>query len=293
MPQCCLSISYSINLLTLFNGRLMDDYANLLVSEKSEGGNRLLLKKIRFYNSTIVHIKNAQAMMRTLEGKIYNVYPGSLCYIEKNVIANVELNTLEEGILYEIYNIDDRLLHRICEAMEPLFFKQNISNFSRERIFSCSLSEADRDVFNQLISGDIPLYRKVYIVTYLVSRFQSIESLLYSIFSSKNTTLTERIKEIIESDLSKPWRLADLSTILHMSEVTIRKKLKKENNNFHSLLLDIRMYNAAKMVSSTEKHINSIAYDTGYTSTSYFISNFKKYFGFTPRQFSLKIKNRK
>ncbi|MSG11395.1 AraC family transcriptional regulator, partial [Escherichia coli] len=37
-------------------------------------------------------------------------------------------------------------------------------------------------------------------------------------------------------------------------------------------------------------HINSIANEVGYTSTSYFIRNFKEFFGITPKQFSLKVK---
>ncbi|HGX9551638.1 TPA: AraC family transcriptional regulator, partial [Escherichia coli] len=39
-------------------------------------------------------------------------------------------------------------------------------------------------------------------------------------------------------------------------------------------------------------HINRISYDVGYTSTSYFIRNFKNYFGITPKQFSLKVKRK-
>ncbi|WP_224788349.1 helix-turn-helix transcriptional regulator, partial [Citrobacter amalonaticus] len=85
-------------------------------------------------------------------------------------------------------------------------------------------------------------------------------------------------------------RLADLANILHMSEVSIRKKLEKESNNFNTLVLDIRMHQAAKLITTTEKHINSIANEVGYTSTSYFIRNFKEFFGITPKQFSLKVK---
>ncbi|HDV8554419.1 AraC family transcriptional regulator, partial [Escherichia coli] len=105
-------------------------------------------------------------------------------------------------------------------------------------------------------------------------------------------TFTEKLKKIIEADLSRGWKLSDLRDILHMSEVSIRKKLERENNNFNALVLDIRMQHATKMITSTEKHINRISYDVGYTSTSYFIRNFKNYFGITPKQFSLKVKRK-
>ena len=67
---------------------------------------------------------------------------------------------------------------------------------------------------------------------------------------------------------------------------------EKENNNFNNLILDIRMQHAARLITTTEKHINSISDEVGYVSTSYFIRNFKSYFGITPKQFSLKVKRK-
>ncbi|WP_460898830.1 helix-turn-helix transcriptional regulator, partial [Staphylococcus aureus] len=75
-------------------------------------------------------------------------------------------------------------------------------------------------------------------------------------------------------------------------EVSIRKKLEKENNYFNNLILDIRMPHAARLITTTEKHINSISDGVGYVSTSYFIRYFKSYFCITPKQFSLKVKRK-
>lgn len=81
-----------------------------------------------------------------------------------------------------------------------------------------------------------------------------------------------------------------MADLLHISEVSIRKKLLKENNNFNKIVLDVRMHHAASLITTSNKHINSIASEVGYTSTSYFIRNFKDFFGITPKQFSLKVK---
>ncbi|MCV5296095.1 AraC family transcriptional regulator, partial [Escherichia coli] len=88
-------------------------------------------------------------------------------------------------------------------------------------------------------------HRQVYKITYLLSKIRDIESLVYSLSVSTDTTFTERLKTIIEADLAKSWKLADLAGILHMSVVSIRKKLEKESNNFNTLVLDIRMHQAA------------------------------------------------
>ncbi|EFO3683890.1 AraC family transcriptional regulator, partial [Escherichia coli] len=119
-----------------------------------------------------------------------------------------------------------------------------------------------------------------------------IETLIYSLSKSKNKTITERLKDIIESDLSKTWQISDFAKILHMSESLIRKRLKGENINYNTLIVDIRMNYAFNMLMATEKNINIISREVGYVSTSYFISKFRNYFGITPKQFSIKVKNK-
>ncbi|HDW3968737.1 TPA: helix-turn-helix transcriptional regulator, partial [Escherichia coli] len=209
---------------------------------------------------------------------------------EKNLVVDATLKVLGSGIPYDIYTIDSYLLNSVCKVMEPLLLGHQLVSQIRKKIFFYILEETDKEIFKRLINNNLPKHRQVYKIAYLLSRIHEIEPLVYSLSVSTDITFTEKIKKIIESDLSRNWKLMDLRDILHMSEVSIRKKLEKENNNFNALVLDIRMHHAAKMITSTEKHINSIAYDVGYTSTSYFIRNFKSYFGITPKQFSLKVK---
>ncbi|MBN9668592.1 AraC family transcriptional regulator, partial [Escherichia coli] len=215
----------------------------------------------------------------------------SICYIEKNVVIDVALYVLGNGIPYEIFYINSNILSSVNKVMAPLLLHPIKIKHVRKKIFNYQINETDQKVFETLNQSNLPQHRKIYKISYLLSKFSEIESLAYSLSVSTDTTFTEKIKMIIESDLSKSWRLHDLAKILHISEIAIRKKLEKENNNFNKLIVDIRMQNAAKLITTTEKHINNIAYDVGYMSTSYFIKNFKSYFGITPKQFSLKIKH--
>lgn len=252
--------------------------------------NMLVLKKIRFYNCAIIHLRNAQLIIRTKDGQKLYVPPESLCYVEKNTVIDVALNVLGKGVPYEVYHLDNDVLRCICKVMEPLLLDPQRVNHTQRKIFTCSIDETDARIFKRLIGSNVPQHRQVYKITYLLSKVNDIESLVYSLSVSTDTTFTEKLKAIIEANLSKSWRLVDLANILHMSEVSIRKKLEKESNNFHALVLDIRMHHAAKLITTSDKHINSIANVVGYTSVSYFIRNFKEYFGITPKQFSLKVK---
>lgn len=240
----------------------------------------------------MIFIRNAHLIIKTKDGDIINISPGSLCYIEKNLVIDATLKVLGSGVPYDIYTIDSNILSSVCKVMEPILSGQHLVSQVRKRIFFYKLEETDKEIFRRLMNDDSPPHRQVYKITYLLSRIHEIEPLAYSLSVSTDITFTEKIKKIIESDLSRAWRLIDLRDILHMSEVSIRKKLERENNNFNALVLDIRMQHAAKMITSTEKHINRISYDVGYTSTSYFIRNFKSYFGITPKQFSLKVKRK-
>ncbi|HGT7969355.1 TPA: helix-turn-helix transcriptional regulator [Escherichia coli] len=252
----------------------------------------LVLKKIRFYNCAIIYLRNAQLLVKTIDGEVINIPPESICYIEKNTVIDVTLNVLGKGMSYDIFHIDNNILSCICKVMEPLLLNPHKVGSMRSRIFNCTADKTDVEIFKIITEANVPHHRLIYNITYLLSKVDDIESLVCSLSVSTDSTFTEKLKLIIESDLSKSWRLVDLANVLHMSEVSIRKKLEKENNNFNNLILDIRMQHAARLITTTEKHINSISDEVGYVSTSYFIRNFKSYFGITPKQFSLKVKRK-
>ncbi|MEE6783046.1 AraC family transcriptional regulator [Escherichia coli B9:H18] len=253
--------------------------------------NILKLKGIHFYNCVIVYVRNAILSIKKVDGCVISVPEQSICYMEKNTVMDVTVNVLGPGKPYDIFHLDSQILTLVCKTMEPFLINQHKVSHPRTRIFSFQADETDIKIFERLIKSNPPQYRQVYKIMYLFSKIKNFESLVNSLSVSTNTTFTEKIKMIIESELSKSWRLVDISCIMHMSEVTIKKKLEKEKNNFNKLVLDIKMHNAAKLITTTDIPINHLANKLGYTSTSYFIKNFREYFGITPKQFALKLKN--
>ncbi|HDI3023663.1 MULTISPECIES: AraC family transcriptional regulator [Cronobacter] len=270
--------------------RALSSLTTFHLVKSQEQNNSLILKRIRFYNCAIIYLRNAQLLIKSTNGQTFIIPPQSLCYIEKNTVIDVSLRVLGKEGGYEIYHIDSDILSCICHAMEPLLLKPQKVNQIRQKIFIINAEEIDIKIFKRLTSSVIPKHRHIYKITYLLSKVNDIESLAHSLSVSTEITFTEKLKKIIESELSRPWKLVDLASILHMSEVCVRKKLEKEGNNFNELLREIRMHRAARLITTTDMHINCIANEVGYTSTSYFIRNFKGFFGITPKQFSLKIK---
>ena len=61
--------------------------------------------------------------------------------------------------------------------------------------------------------------------------------------------------------------------------------------SFTSHLNLIRLMQAEQQLVSTDNSITDIAYNCGFSSTSYFISKFSKYKGITPKQYRKQLKN--
>ena len=66
---------------------------------------------------------------------------------------------------------------------------------------------------------------------------------------------------------------------------------KTMGKSFSEYITFLRLSKAENLLLSTNKSITDISIETGFSTTSYFISKFKKYKGVTPRQFREKIQN--
>ncbi|EFB5473446.1 helix-turn-helix domain-containing protein [Escherichia coli] len=254
--------------------------------------NVIYLKKIRFCNCVLIYLKNATGKIQQ-NGEISKIIPmNSFIYIEKNSSLSVKLNNTGGTVSYEIYHIDSGMLKNVYKVIKPLFDEVKSYPACAQKIFIHEAQQVEIDVFKLLVSSKDSNIRQIYKVAYILSKFPNIDKLMLSIEKSIKISFTEKVKNIIETDMSKQWRLCHLSDKLFMSEVNIRKKLEKENITFNNLLLDLRMNFSARLLNTTEMHVSNIAKKSGYSNVSYFIKVFKDYFGVTPRQYNLKIRGR-
>lgn len=58
---------------------------------------------------------------------------------------------------------------------------------------------------------------------------------------------------------------------------------------FKEFLMSVRLKEAEKLLLSTDKSVTDIAMETGYSTSSHFIAEFKKHVGLTPKQFQKKL----
>lgn len=288
-------------LSTQLNPELIDrlsqndlELGNNFIFTSGISNSRIFLKHVRLYDCALLQLTRASLQITTSNGYEITIPPYSICYIEKNTIFNASISVINgDDCPYNIYYIKNDILKSVCKATEALVTEyENISLIYNKKVFFFHATEAEHTIFYRLLNTEIPQHRLVYKIAYLLSKFEPYLEVIHSLERCIAPTLTEKVKQVVSNDLTRQWRLCDLSKHLHMSEISIRKKLEAENNSFNSLLRDMRMQQAARILKRRNSHINTCAKMTGYTSTSYFIKVFKDYFGITPKQFSLKVKGR-
>lgn len=134
-----------------------------------------------------------------------------------------------------------------------------------------------------------PQLRKIELLTllFMISSVCAIDSLIISSIPS----FSDRVKSVFTSNPSEKWLLRDIAVLFHMSESLFKKKLSEDKTSFSEILLESRM-NIAKRLLNESKSIKQASLSCGFSSTSYFIQSFKRYYGITPREYQLNTKNK-
>ncbi|EJK7328769.1 helix-turn-helix transcriptional regulator, partial [Escherichia coli] len=156
-------------------------------------------------------------------------------------------------------------------------------------VFHFDAESTDQTLFAKLF-WDLPKNEKIAIIFYFILKMKDT-ALIYSCISrSINTSFSESVRCIFEKDISNQWSAQLIARELNVTAQTIRNKLYSEGYKFNDLLLDVRMRHALRLLLTTDLHVNTLAYKLGFSSTSYFISLFKKYYGVTPKQLAVQLR---
>lgn len=84
-------------------------------------------------------------------------------------------------------------------------------------------------------------------------------------------------------------QLSELSHMVHMSEAETIKLFKRfAGDTPFNFLQNYRLEQSAKQLMYHHKNVTEVAMDCGFSTTSYFIQNFKQKYSLTPKQFQIK-----
>ena len=98
----------------------------------------------------------------------------------------------------------------------------------------------------------------------------------------------ERTLHILESNIDLIENLNDMCSLTHLTPSRLRNYIKKHTNSTPKLWIDTkRLQKAILLLKNTDKNISEIASECGYATPSWFIAQFKKEYGKTPKEFKI------
>lgn len=101
----------------------------------------------------------------------------------------------------------------------------------------------------------------------------------------RDLELLAQIKQFIDSNLNKDIQVKDLCSLFAINRNKLQIGFKQVyNQTIHAYILQQRMDQAAKKLTTTDQSVKAIAIELGYTASGLH-SKFKKKFGYTPEQF--------
>lgn len=96
-----------------------------------------------------------------------------------------------------------------------------------------------------------------------------------------------RVRSLIETDLSHPWRADEVAEHFAMSEATMRRWLSKTGQGFAKTLLYTRLEHGLSLLQTTDTQVSQIALACGFKTPSHFSDAFRKRFGIKPKDIRL------
>ncbi|HBC9793594.1 TPA: AraC family transcriptional regulator [Escherichia coli] len=254
---------------------------------------KIYAKNVRFYNCVLIILNKACLSFTFSNGESVSVPEGSIFFIKKNTVFDVTLNNHSDMVSYQLYNIDNDT----AKLLVPMLNSGVVNNKANNgrSIFIRNRSAIDRIMMSRLLNAvDMTTSDAKGLIlcklAYILSQFSDLDEITLALLHSVRKNTSDLVKELVENNLSRRWSLNLVSRELNRSEVALRKSLESEGVSFNRLLTDIRMMYSARQLAISNKNVNQICSETGYSSISYFIKKFHEYFGVTPKQYILKIK---
>lgn len=92
-----------------------------------------------------------------------------------------------------------------------------------------------------------------------------------------------QVRRLLETDLCRPWRIAEVAQHFGMSEATLRRWLAGSGHGFARILRNTRLERGLALLQTSDLPVSSIALDCGFKTPSHFSDSFRKRFGVGPR----------
>ena len=197
---------------------------------------------------------------------INNQYKSLVIYFDDRFIFEflkkykIEVTATTEKDIVKVQSLNDKFLKNSIDVLQE-YVKQNLD----ENILKLKIEEI------------------------ILHSLRTNEMAFLAYLNAIKLSSGSRNKFILESNLDLIQNLDDMCKLVRMSPNQLRNYIKQEYKLSPKVWLDKkRLEQASMMLKNTDKTISQIASDIGYSTVSWFISQFKKHYSITPKEFRYK-----
>ncbi len=102
---------------------------------------------------------------------------------------------------------------------------------------------------------------------------------------SRQDAISRRLMHLLSQDIAKAWRIDEAARSLGTSTRTLQRELKREGNSYSTVVRQVRMNHASKMLSDPSPSLAEIGYCCGYADQAHFQRDFLTAANITPGQY--------
>ena len=172
---------------------------------------------------------------------------------------------------------ENELITRLDAIIHPTHKKEIASIYQRLTCLSSHKTDAATELVSELIyTLNAEMSRKNYEILTL------------------DKSIADKIISYMQDNLSRRVTLDDLSKHLCLERSYLLRLFRSETGKTPiDALIEMRLNKACDLVASTDLLISEIAFECGYNTVSFFVSEYKKRFGTTPAMHREQIKYHK
>lgn len=274
------------------------------LSEYSELTVRLTAGRAQHFGIIIMTFENG---ITQFNGKEYG--PWRYCQIRKKIKSNTRTHTIQLADLKEpewwtsFYNAGKKALDpsplKKSYILQFFFDDQEIAGQKdRIEIEEIAFHSSTGLLWIILITGAL-LYYSVFTGVFIVPLYlrkskHNRTDLLTSYRRIDNASTRQKDIEVVKSCIIEKYSDPDISSetvsrATGISQKHIREAIRKAYSmNFKECISWLRIHEAKRLLSETDKSIIDIAFSLGFGSNAYFSSNFKNKEGITPSEYRKK-----
>jgi AraC-like DNA-binding protein len=104
----------------------------------------------------------------------------------------------------------------------------------------------------------------------------------FQLRAAPHAKIDEHLRGILAAAPERTWTASQAAAALHMSEATLRRRLRDVGSSFREQLDQVRLGLALALLQGSRESITQIAAQCGYASASKFSARFRRHYGLSP-----------